>query len=158
MGEGHEVPPTPQLLLLPCLMRPTMPKSMNPTRPSGSTSRLPACTSAAAAVAAKTARGSGRYQQQRVGEGGSRGRAEAAVPQGKAGQAASRVVRVAEGCGLVHHTTHTAHSHRTAHTAHSPAWNDSHPTTLPTQVLSPLMSTSSGSTAAAAGAAVGQQE
>lgn len=27
-------------------MRPTMPKSMNPTRPSGSTSRLPACTSA----------------------------------------------------------------------------------------------------------------
>ena len=30
------------------LMRPTMPKSMKPTRPSGSTSRLPACTSAGA--------------------------------------------------------------------------------------------------------------
>lgn len=33
------------------LMRPTIPKSMNATRPSGSTSRLPACTSARAAGA-----------------------------------------------------------------------------------------------------------
>ena len=120
------------------LMRPTMPKSMKATRPSGSTNRLPACTSAGVGRGAGGGRcwSAGRWQG--VGALGRASTARetrwlAARPFCAARQAAChrrRSLLCCAGRGVC-----------------APAWKVSQPTTEPNQVLRALISTDSGSTA-----------